>query len=519
MGRLYAVMMVSAFLLISRGEKGGNPYIPRPAVKVRVTSVGMNDAEVEIKSINAEKTMYLCLEVGQTEGIEAEEVVSAGVEVPSERFTIYGLDDATEYHLLVAAADRDGNLSSMQRDTLFTLNDPSDDGPSDKGQDENGLYWWERDRAVIPGFADMALCYGGHSARNPQVWTKDRFGKTALYTDTDGNIHWLFDAMLMLEIWDDNYTVTYSLANDGKDSSRKSHWLSLADYWFDGHDGLQALDDCIADAVPVLGPPPSPRYVIFTLPDPVYFENYSDAVGGGGGNTVYWGSIDGVEMDFSNMEHRFRAYRWYIDHIRARFAAKDFKHIRLLGFYILSETLAMKGGWRYEYKRHEELIPQVADYCHSCNEGLYWIPYSVSDSDVGHNKALQNWQSFGFDLAVLQPNYYWEDKSWGVTCRYINDYDMGMELEFEGSHGEPLGSSILSRLSDGSSNPHAETNKARFSEYMTNARNYGIYGTRPLVLYTGTNALYELAVSEDEADRKLYHSLGRFIIDSLLKKY
>lgn len=126
------------------------------------------------------------------------------------------------------AVNSAGEYSSVQRDTIITPNDPSNDKapeqPVDKEQDSNGLYWWERGRTVLPEFADMALCYGGHSVRNPKVWDKDRFEKTVIYKDKKGQEHWFFEAMLMLEIWDDNYNVTYSIANDGKDSSRKYHW-------------------------------------------------------------------------------------------------------------------------------------------------------------------------------------------------------------------------------------------------------------------------------------------------------
>lgn len=210
------------------------------------------------------------------------------------------------------------------------------------------------------------------------------------------------------------------------------------------------------------------------------------------------------------MDHRLEAYKWYIDNVRERFAQKDYKNIQLLGFYILSETLSMQGGWRYEYKQHEELIPMVADYCHSRNEGLYWIPYSVSEEDEGHNKALKNWKKFGFDLAILQPNYYWDDKDWSVTCDYINRYDMGMEFEFEGSHG--YSTSILGNSAS------ANNRKIRFREYMDNAVKYGIYGKKPIVLYTGTNALYELAVSEVTSDKELYYEFGDFVIGSPLKR-
>ena len=52
---------------------------------------------------------------------------------------------------------------------------------------------------------------------------------------------------------------------------------------------------------------------------------------------------------------------------------------------------------------------------------------------------------------------------------------------------------------------------------MENARKYGIYGKRPIVLYTGTNALYELATSEVQSDKDLYYEFGDFIISSPLK--
>ncbi len=514
MNRFFGILLVLSLLLCSCGEEGKTSYKPLPAVSVKVISVGFNEAEVEVKSINADKTMYLCLEKGQTDGIQAKDIVGSGHEVPSERFMIKDLIDNNEYHLLVAAADAAGNLSSIVRDTIYTPNNPAndspDDTPTDKTQDENGMYWWERTRTSIPEFADMALCYGGHKARNPQTWTKDRFRKTVIYTDKNGKDHWFFDSMLMLEIWDDNYKVTYSIANDGKNSSKKAHWEKLLDYWFAADSGFKALDECIAEAAVKIGTPKTPRYIVFALPDPVYFENYSNGASGKNRNTIYWGEINGVQMDFSKMDHRLQAYKWYIDEIRERFAQKDYKYIQLLGFYILSETLSMKGTYRYEYKQHEELIPMVAEYCHSRNEGLYWIPYSVSAEDAGHNKALQNWKMFGFDLTILQPNYYWDDKSWATTCEYINTYDMRMEFEFEGSHGGST--SILGNSTS------ATRNKARFREYMINAEKYGIYGKKPIVLYTGTNALYELATSETDSDKEIYHEFGGFIINSPLKK-
>ena len=376
---------------------------------------------------------------------------------------------------------------------------------------QKGLYDWEKDG--LREIADATICYGGHSARNPYLWTPERFEKSVIYKDEQGKEHWLFDNMIMMELWTDNYAVTYSIANDGRYSSRKEHWQEQIDYWFDQQYGFAALEQCISDAASRIGNPPTKRGIIFSLPDPVYFEHYTNAMKGENRNTVYWGEIDGVEMDFAKSEDRVKAYKWLIDAVRAKFAEAKYKHIELIGFYVLSEELAVPGTFRYEYKEHDITIKAAADYCHSINEGFYWVPYAMAP-------GIERSKDFGFDLVVMQPNYYWTDAkwTWDQIEKTIEDNGLGMELEFEGTHGEPLKSSILSKLANGDDNPYAERNKARFQEYLDNAVARGIYGERPLVLYTGTNALYELAVSKDEKDQEMYHKLGKFIINSPLKK-
>ena len=140
------------------------------------------------------------------------------------------------------------------------------------------LYKWEKDS--VGTIADAAICYGGHGARNPYLWTPERFEKTVLYTDEKGQEHWFFDNMIMMELWDDDYAVTYSIANDGRFSSRKEHWQRQIDYWFDPVNGFAALEKCIDDAAKRIGNPPTKRGIIFSLPDPVYFEHYTKAMKG-----------------------------------------------------------------------------------------------------------------------------------------------------------------------------------------------------------------------------------------------
>ena len=43
---------------------------------------------------------------------------------------------------------------------------------------------------------------------------------------------------------------------------------------------------------------------------------------------------------------------------------------------------------------------------------------------------------------------------------------------------------------------------------------HGIYGTRPLAYYQGSNALYDLSVSTDETDREFFHEFCRFVVNN-----
>ncbi len=54
--------MALSLLLASCEEEGKPSYIPNPAVDISVLSVGIHDACVEIQSINASQTRYLCAE-------------------------------------------------------------------------------------------------------------------------------------------------------------------------------------------------------------------------------------------------------------------------------------------------------------------------------------------------------------------------------------------------------------------------------------------------------------------------
>ena len=97
-----------------------------------------------------------------------------------------------------------------------------------------------------------------------------------------------------------------------------------------------------------------------------------------------------------------------------------------------------------------------------------------------------------------------------------------MELEFEYSL-------VASVMADGRSGPDGAGNptfyagdvpmlRGRVRDYMQACKDAGLYGQIPIAVYSGTDAMHQLAVSEDPGDREMYHDICQFIIGSTLKK-
>ena len=53
---------------------------------------------------------------------------------------------------------------------------------------------------------------------------------------------------------------------------------------------------------------------------------------------------------------------------------------------------------------------------------------------------------------------------------------------------------------------------------MLTYKNTGQYGKIPIAVYSGTDAMHQLATSSDPGDREMYNDLCQFIIGSNLKK-
>ncbi len=384
-------------------------------------------------------------------------------------------------------------------------------------------YEWEKGRYRCPAISDMVLCYGGSPIRYSTDWPQSRFAEYVSYVDESGQEHWLFDSFLALEWRDVDMTVWTEddrgdLSADGAycltgghdyHSARKEGWQRQLDFWFtDKDNGFNGLDKAVAAAAERLGEPPVKRRVVMFMPDAIPYETYNDP----SSTTVYWGEIDGVQMDFSNDMHRLMAYKWYIDTARAMFAKRQeeglYKNIELIGFYIMSEDLKHPRESGTDYSRLYTCVRPIADYLHAVNEYLFWIPYRKAWG------THRGWD-LGIDYIWLQPNYYEHAGESGYSMSsFVNTIisdGLGMEIEFD-------------RKSFFRYDGQYEASKysSRFKEYMQYAKSSTAYGERPFTYYILTDwkedVMKLFRTSGYEKDKELYHQFCRFVIENPMRE-
>ena len=497
----------TALLLLLAVSCGKEPdgYVAVPAVRLTVERTTHSGAVINVDSINSDQVFVMAGPADSSPS--GNEIIESGHEVTGGMVVLTGLLPGTRY--CAFGVGRSGQtLSKVQKAAFVT------------GAESGDLYIYEQGRSGPPDFADITLCPGGGRPNTnawftiPDTWDAARFAPHVSYSDDDGE-HWLFEAFLSITGVDPDGK-NFGINNNGALSADKASWENLAEYWVGEGGAFSALDKAIGNAARSIGTAPGKRYAVMMMPDPVMFERFSDK----NSSTTYWGALDGVLMDFSRSADQVKALMWYTDLVRRMFAQRDFKYLELGGFYILSEELVAKpGGWNYSQKRWDQILPIVGDYLDSCNEGLFWIPYLGADgTDI--------WRNLGITYSWLQPNYYWDtsgSKPIAETVKKIRQLGMGMELEFEYSMVEEV------MKTPGIMGPDAQGNytfrlsdvpalRSRLRDYMNAFKNGGLYGKERIALYSGSNAMWQLATSKENDDIAMYLELCRFISENPLRK-
>lgn len=515
-----SIMLLLALAVVSCKEKAPE-YVRTPVIEMKFDSFYLDGVMIDVRSINADAVYALAVKAKEP-APEADRIIQRGVKADGTTIFIGGLDKETDYDIygvgvLDATASSDMTYGKV---VVISVMTPS-------------LYHWEASRTDLLEFADLDLLPGGISNKTPNGWDENRLKPHVTFTDSDGRERWLHEAFLFIGGVDDSRGTVLCITDGKERSASKESWEDFAQWWLADARVIDALDRTIGNAISRIGEPSFTHKVVMTMPDPIMLEYFSDK----NSSTTYWGEVFGRKLDFAYASDQILAYRWYIDYVRELWEKAAPQHIELAGFYILSEILvAEPSGWNYKYKKWDQILPQVSDYLHDLKYGLYWIPYYQAD---GYDMTDQ----LGIDYTWIQPNKYWDypekkqKKSWNWVFNSMAVYGHGMEIEFEGSHGESgwsqweegvprTSSSILETIrtsndaqgtAKGKPNPQAARNKQLLRDYMEEFKKAGYYGKARIATYSGTNAMYELATSPDAKDKEMYLEYCHFIADNPLR--
>lgn len=278
---------------------------------------------------------------------------------------------------------------------------------------------------------------------------------------------WFFDSFLLIALTAPSGRGFCPGYGEGR--SQLTDWIDhLDDRLFGGTSDLANLNRAVDLASKVLHDEKHQVRVIIGIP-------YPDP------ESRRFGTLAGRELDLSRDGDRERAVAWYIAEISRRWRLAGFPHLRLNGVY-----------WTHEEVREQDrmLVSRAASSAHAYGLRLYWIPW------FGAQGAAQ-WRQLGFDVAVQQPNHYFQDSGperLREAAAFALSHDMGIEFE--------LDRRVLE------SEPHRE----RYMRYLDAGFEHGLRDDSVVAWYDD-GALLACAESGGGA-RRIYDSTYGFVRES-----
>ncbi len=259
------------------------------------------------------------------------------------------------------------------------------------------------------GYENLCLTYTFRysSSDNGRHYERDLMPYTA-YLDKNGKIKdFFFDSYLFLPCMGYGPSGARMHLESGN-PTKAIDWTTYVDDTFYNNANVDALESAFGKTKAALGDTKSKAGVFFTLLYPST-------------EATNFGSLGGKSLNFSKLEDRKYALKWMIDEQIKRFEQKGYKHLDLVGFYWLEEFTAASGDG--------ELIKYASDYLHSKGLKFIWIPWYEAN---GYNK----WQSYGFDVACMQPNLMWlgyhDPNRVEDSVKLSEKYGLCMEMECDG---------------------------------------------------------------------------------------
>lgn len=270
---------------------------------------------------------------------------------------------------------------------------------------------------------------------NPSEMSKGELNAYITSRDINGREEWLFDSFLLVHTAssgnflgaDINIGATMSGEGDfyavpASNPGNKKDAVEAIDKYIEG---CRCLSSGIKRMSAVIGQPEHLRNIVVSVPYPVI-------------NQCSYGRIDGRNLNFSVLGQnltkatadRYTACRWFMDEFLAKWENANIDNLNFIGFYWPFETVYR--GWEVD---DHWLLKELHKYVLSRGKKMFWIPFWASYNV----HLLDDYQSYYFDAAFMQPNYLFYKKIKGLkeAAEAARERNAGFEMEYYMTLNEP----------------------------------------------------------------------------------
>ena len=252
--------------------------------------------------------------------------------------------------------------------------------PAIPDNEEKELYF---DNNEDLGVRDIVCFHNGYNPENPEAVNNRRsiFKPYIGYVDEKGKyVDTMFDAVMFLTSMG-RAPSGGSMIKPGGPTTWED-WMYLSDNTFGEGINVCALDEEVGEMKKQLKLDENYKVSVFlTVPCP----KMSDIV---------FGDIDGDGKDdkLQTPDDCFKAYMLFVRESKKRFETKNFKNVKLAGFFWFSEDI------EDSYNEYElEFVRRCTKAVHDENMKMVFIPYwQAPGSDYAHD--------LGMDAVIMQPN-------------------------------------------------------------------------------------------------------------------
>ncbi len=319
---------------------------------------------------------------------------------------------------------------------------------------------------------DLLLCYIVDASGHLYI-DKETFMPSVAKMQNGKVTDFMYDSFIFLS--QPNYLYNYTADGAYRKPMTMADWQAyLTDEEFAAGYNIDALNAAVGEAKAALGNTDYKANVFMTLMYPV-------------SDVTNFGTVDGKNLDFSNMQDRMAGIKWLVDTSLAMFNSRGYEHIRPAGFYWFTEDLSFSDG-------NEPLLRFTTDYVRSLGRKTCWCPYFLA---CGYDR----WQDMGFDIAAHQANFFPEHKKMWPNRGTAERLPAVAEIS------KKTGIGVGMEMSDSlPASAHV------FKQYLKAGAETG-FMHKPHIYYIGTGPKTLKAVfeSKDEYVKSVYGELHKFI--------